>query len=125
MLKCSVVTTLPLVIGSLLLVVARLDAVTLENESFHLEAGQIRFKPGNIEASQQVVMIIKDSRQLKKLEPAGHFSIIAFTVKPPQKSVYLLDGWRLEGDSLSVTELEQSTLIEGNLLRISSVTDDS
>ena len=102
-----------------LLCAAQSFAVTLDNPTFQLQAGQIRFKPGQVFATNSAVLLVKDNSALAEVTPAVRFSLSSLSPHQPQPREFVVGEWRLVGQFAEVSVRGQFTLFVAEQLEMS------
>jgi len=72
-------------------------AVSMENEVFALEAGEIRFKLGQITASDQVIIRVKSSQAIQSLTSNTQVGLSQLVQLNRSVQIMLGQGWQLTG----------------------------
>jgi len=104
----------------LLVFTAGVNAVSMENKIFAIDAEEIHFKPGEITAKRQVVLRIKSLEAVTELASRNNIALSQLAQNSHSIHISLADGWELKGRVLAISVDGETAIIEANELLLHS-----
>jgi|GEM_PF-3308202 len=104
----------------LLIFTAGVNAVSMENQVFAIDAEEIHFKPGEITAKRQVILRIKSLETVAELASRNNISLSQLTQNNHSIHIALAGGWQLKGRVLAIAVDGETAVIEANELLLQS-----
>jgi len=105
---------------ALLIFTTSVNAVSMENKVFAIDAQEIHFKPGEITAKRQVILTIKSLDTISELANRNNIALSQLTEKNQAIHISLADGWELKGRLIAISVDGESAIIESDELLLQS-----
>ena len=96
------------------------NAVSMENSVFILDAKQINFKVGEITAKDNVSLRIKSVGDISNLTRKSNIALSQLTQSKTVLNIHLSQGWTMRGRILAITIDGESAFIESDALYLVS-----
>lgn len=109
-----------LLIVLLIFTTASVNAVSMENKVFAIDAEEIHFKPGEITAKRQVTLRIKSVETVNDLASRNNVALSQLAQNNHSIHISLADGWELKGRVLAIAVDGETAIIEANELLLHS-----
>lgn len=105
---------------TLLMFTASVNAVSMENNTFAIDAEEIHFKPGEITAKRHVILRIKSLETVTELASRNNIALSQLAANNHSIHISLADGWQLKGRVLAIAVDGETAIIEANELLLHS-----
>jgi len=105
---------------TLILFAGSVNAVSMENNVFSIDAEEIHFMPGKITAKRQVILRIKSLETVRELASRNNISLSQLTQDNRSIHIALADGWELKGRVLAISVDGETAIIEADELLLNS-----
>lgn len=96
------------------------NAASMENKVFSLEAGEIRFKQGQITAKRRVIIRIKSPQVIQLLASKNNVALSDLARADRSIQITLSDGWVLQGRIKAIFVDDGSAVLEADELVLQS-----
>lgn len=96
------------------------NAVSMENRIFSLNAKQIHYKAGEITATKNVFLRIKSFDDIYKLTKKSNVALSQMTKYDDILNIKLSDGWTMKGKVLAISINGETAVIESNQLLLTN-----
>jgi len=105
---------------AVLIFTANVNAVSMENKVFAIDAEEIHLKPGEITAKRHVILRIKSLETVTELASRNNVALSQLAQNSHSIHIALADGWDLKGRVLAISVDGETAIIEADELLLQS-----